>query len=219
MAPDGSREPASRAETETDTDANPDANPGAPDRVEGDVGAEPSQRPATDFGALGQQEARRLAIAEQTPGTPAQRAEAARAALQALCDRLLEAVPHYHWVGFYLVRPEEPQTLRLGPYAGAATDHTRIPFGRGICGQVALSEQPMWVPDVTAQDNYLACSLETRAEVVVPVMWQGQFVGQLDIDSHVADPFGPADRDLLEGLCTAAAPVVRLLLDDPEPVA
>jgi GAF domain-containing protein len=171
-----------------------------------------ADRAGWDYEALRREGAQRLAAVEAVQPL-AERAAAGRAALQAICDRLLAEVPHYHWVGFYLVWPEDPRMLQLGPFAGAPTEHTRIPFGRGICGQVAERQEALWIPDVTAEDNYLACSLETRSEVVVPVMWQERFVGQLDIDSHVEDPFGLADHELLEGLCADAAPVVGMLLD------
>lgn len=190
------RPPETETETETETQAG--AGRGAAREV--------------DLEALRCEGARRLAAVEAVEPL-GERAVAGRAALQAVCDRLHEAVPHYDWVGFYLVWPDDPRVLQLGPFAGAPTEHTRIPFGRGICGQVAERREALWIPDVGAEDNYLACSLETRAEVVVPVMWQGRFVGQLDIDSHVPDPFGLADHELLEGLCRDAAPVVGMLLD------
>jgi GAF domain-containing protein len=96
--------------------------------------------------------------------------------------------------------------LQLGPYAGAATDHTRIPYGRGICGQVALSGAAFVVPDVWAEDNYLACSLETKAEIVLPIFKEGKLIAQLDIDSHYANPFTDDDRAFLENLCTELGP-------------
>jgi len=138
--------------------------------------------------------------------------------LERVCGLLRDAVPHYDWVGFYLVWPDEPRTLRLGPFVGAPTDHQRIPFGRGICGQVAERQESLVVPDVAAQDNYLACSLQVRAEVVVPVFVDGRFAGQLDIDSHTADPFAPEERPQLEELCARVAPVVAALLDASESV-
>jgi GAF domain-containing protein len=118
-----------------------------------------------------------------------------------LCRVLNERVPHYNWTGFYWVHPTLPRTLVLGEYEGAATDHTTIPFGRGICGQVAESGAALWIEDVSRQDNYLACSLTTRAEVVLPIFANGQLVGQLDIDSHTLNPFTPDDHLLLEALC------------------
>lgn len=117
--------------------------------------------------------------------------------LLALCEFLKEKVPHYDWVGFYFKNGEKPE-LKLGPYAGAPTDHTIIPFGKGICGQVALSNQNFVVPDVSAQDNYIACSISVRSEIVVPLFVNGENIGQIDIDSETPDPFGEEDEQLLE---------------------
>lgn len=119
--------------------------------------------------------------------------------LAAVCELLLAEVPHYHWVGIYWMNTAE-QALHLGPFAGAATEHTRIPYGRGICGQVALSGEVFEVPDVWAQDNYLACSMETKAELVVPIHSNGRLIGQIDIDSHHQNPFSSMDTDLLQSI-------------------
>ena len=114
-----------------------------------------------------------------------------------LCQILSENVPYYNWVGFYFAQAET-RTLHLGPYVGAPTDHTVIPFGKGICGQVAESNQNFVVPDVTAQDNYIACSLTVKSEIVVPLFVNGINIGQIDIDSHVIDPFTVEDERFLE---------------------
>jgi L-methionine (R)-S-oxide reductase len=122
-----------------------------------------------------------------------------------ICTLLKENLDGYDWVGFYLVDPARPRELQLGPFAGADTDHRRIPFGRGICGQVAESEQTMVVEDVQAADNYLSCSVDVRSEIVVPILVDGCFLGQLDIDSHAAARFGPEDRRLCEWICARLA--------------
>ncbi len=122
------------------------------------------------------------------------------ARLQGICDLLQSGVPYYDWVGFYF-RDGDLEELELGPYAGAPTEHTRIPFGKGICGQVAVSNQNFVVPDVSAQDNYIACSLNVRAEIVVPIFVGGKNIGQIDIDSHTPDPFSEADEAFLEFVC------------------
>ena len=117
--------------------------------------------------------------------------------LQQLCELLRQEISYYNWVGFYFANHEN-RTLHLGTYAGAATDHTVIPFGKGICGQVAESNQNFVVPDVQAQDNYIACSFTVKSEIVVPLFVQGKNIGQIDIDSHVLDPFTAADERFLE---------------------
>jgi len=117
--------------------------------------------------------------------------------LQQLCELLRQKISYYNWVGFYFANHEN-KTLHLGPYAGAVTDHTVIPFGKGICGQVAESNQNFVVPDVQAQDNYIACSFTVKSEIVVPLFVQGKNIGQIDIDSHVLDPFTAADERFLE---------------------
>lgn len=125
--------------------------------------------------------------------------------LGAIAALLSREVPHFDWVGFYLVDPESPRELVLGPYVGAPTEHTRIPFGRGVCGQVAESRETMIVQDVTAEANYLACSLDVRSEIVVPILAGGAFVAQLDVDSHVVSAITEDDRALCEGICAALA--------------
>ena len=121
-----------------------------------------------------------------------------------ICHLLNQNIPHYNWVGFYFAN-HEAQTLHLGPYVGAETDHTVIPFGKGICGQVAVSNQNFVVPDVAAQDNYIACSFTVKSEIVVPLFVNGKNIGQIDIDSHVLNPFNADDEKFLEFVNTEVA--------------
>ena len=114
-----------------------------------------------------------------------------------ICQLLHQNVAHYNWVGFYF-RNGQKEELILGPYVGAPTDHTVIPFGKGICGQVAVSNQNFVVPDVSLQDNYIACSFTVKSEIVVPLFVNGQNIGQIDIDSHELDPFTEQDERFLE---------------------
>ncbi|MCJ7466339.1 MAG: GAF domain-containing protein [Maribacter sp.] len=129
------------------------------------------------------------------------------ARLQEICELLKNKVAHYDWVGFYF-RNGDKEELKLGPYAGAPTDHTIIPFGKGICGQVALSNQNFVVPDVTAQDNYIACSITVKAEIVVPVFVKGLNIGQIDIDSNTPDPFTEEDERFLEFVTAEVAKIL-----------
>jgi GAF domain-containing protein len=117
--------------------------------------------------------------------------------LKNLCVLLNEQISYYNWVGFYFANHEK-KTLHLGPYVGAETDHTVIPFGKGICGQVAESNENFVVPDVAAQDNYIACSFTVKSEIVIPLFVDGLNIGQIDIDSHVINPFTTADERFLE---------------------
>jgi L-methionine (R)-S-oxide reductase len=114
-----------------------------------------------------------------------------------ICELLSSSIDYYNWVGFYFAN-HETKTLHLGPYVGAETDHTVISFGKGICGQVAESNANFVVPDVAAQDNYIACSFTVKSEIVVPLFVNGQNIGQIDIDSHVIDPFTEEDERFLE---------------------
>jgi len=117
--------------------------------------------------------------------------------LQSICELLKNKISYYDWVGFYFKNGDK-QELKLGPYAGEATDHTIIPFGKGICGQVALSNENFVVPNVNSQDNYIACSISVKSEIVVPLFVNGENIGQIDIDSNTSDPFSPEDERFLE---------------------
>ena len=110
-----------------------------------------------------------------------------------------ENLSNYNWVGFYMLEKEAGEEwLVLGPFRGAATPHTRIPLNQGICGAAASSGETVIVDDVGADPRYLACSLETRSEIVVPIFVRGKVAGELDIDSHVPAAFGTEDRQLCE---------------------
>ena len=124
--------------------------------------------------------------------------------LLAICKLLEANVAYYNWVGFYFKNADKNE-LKLGPYVGEPTDHTIIPFGKGICGQVALSNKNFVVPDVTAQDNYIACSITVKAEIVIPIFVNGENIGQIDIDSNTPDPFTKDDEHFLEFVCKKVA--------------
>lgn len=124
-----------------------------------------------------------------------------------ICQLLKSNIPHYDWVGFYF-RNGDKEELKLNAYVGAPTDHTIIPFGKGICGQVAVSNQNFVVPDVSAQDNYIACSITVKAEIVVPIFVNGENIGQIDIDSNIPDPFSEADERFLEFVCAKVAEIL-----------
>lgn len=124
--------------------------------------------------------------------------------LLGICQLLSNSVDYYNWVGFYFKNGDK-QELKLGPYVGAPTDHTIIPFGKGICGQVAVSNQNFVVPDVASQNNYISCSISVKAEIVVPIFVNDENIGQIDIDSNTLDPFTEADERFLEYICKKVA--------------
>lgn len=127
--------------------------------------------------------------------------------LQKVCHLLDQEISYFNWTGFYFKNGDKDE-LKLGPYVGAETDHTIIPYGKGICGQVAVSNETFIVPDVHLQDNYLSCSIDTKAETVVPIFKNGENIGQIDIDSHTIDPFTKEDLELLEWLCNEVSKIL-----------
>jgi L-methionine (R)-S-oxide reductase len=120
-------------------------------------------------------------------------------ALQEFSVRVIaQRLPYYNWVGFYMLDPEDETVLVLGPFQGAPTEHVRIPVSQGICGAAVAQGETIIVEDVASDPRYLACSLETKSEIVVPIRANGKVVGEIDIDGHTRDAFGPADRQFLE---------------------
>ncbi|MBQ0734419.1 GAF domain-containing protein [Aquimarina celericrescens] len=117
--------------------------------------------------------------------------------LQMVCQLLKDKISYYDWVGFYF-RNGDKEELKLRTFAGLDTDHKIIPFGKGICGQVAVSNENFVVPDVQAQDNYIACSVSVKSEIVIPLFKDGENIGQIDIDSDTTDPFTEKDERFLE---------------------
>jgi GAF domain-containing protein len=116
---------------------------------------------------------------------------------------LHEKLTRYNWVGFYMLEKEgDHDVLVLGSFRGTMTPHTRIPLNQGICGAAASTGKTIVVDDVNADSRYLACSLETRSEIVVPIFVHGKIAGELDIDSHFLAAFGPEDRELCEHAAT-----------------
>jgi L-methionine (R)-S-oxide reductase len=126
-------------------------------------------------------------------------APTAKALMQDICNRLRERMLKYNWVGFYMLEPgTQPPALVLETFVGATTPHTRIPLHQGICGAAASSGKTIVVDDVSKDSRYLACSLETKSEIVVPIFVKKQVAGELDIDSHFAAAFGTDDEALVQ---------------------
>ena len=115
---------------------------------------------------------------------------------------ILKRIPHYSWVGVYQLDGDE---LVLGPFLGKPSPHTRIPLGRGICGAAATQRTTIVIDDVNSDPRYLACSLETQSEIVVPVMRGSQVLAEIDIDSDTPAAFGPEDRRLIEAAASLLA--------------
>lgn len=120
--------------------------------------------------------------------------------LLSTCKLLKNKVYHYDWVGFYLL-DESGSTLILGSYIGKPTEHTIIPVGKGVCGQVAESQKLKIVQNVSQEGNYIACSIDVRSEIVVPILKDGKFVAEIDIDSHSPAPFTMNDENFLTSVC------------------
>ena len=139
----------------------------------------------------------------------AKSAASGEALMKSIVALLHEQLTRYNWVGFYMLEREGGDTLVLGPFKGTMTPHTRIPLNQGICGAAASSGKTIVVDDVNSDSRYLACSLETKSEIVVPVFVRGKVVGELDIDSHFLAAFGPDDRKL----CEHAAAVLGKFLE------
>jgi GAF domain-containing protein len=126
----------------------------------------------------------------------------AQSAMKQAVALLKDGVADYTWVGIYLLDGNE---LVLGPYVGKPSPHTRIPLGRGICGAAAAEKVTIVVDDVHADSRYLACSVETKSEIVVPIMQGTEVLGEIDIDSDKGSAFGTRDRELLEPIAALLA--------------
>ena len=120
--------------------------------------------------------------------------------LQQICDLLESEVSYYDWVGFYFKNGDKEE-LKLAQFTGEETEHTIIPFGKGICGQVAVSNKNFVVQDVSKQENYISCGWKVKSEIVIPIFVNGENIGQIDIDSHTPDIFSSKDEELLEFVC------------------
>jgi GAF domain-containing protein len=129
----------------------------------------------------------------------AESSSAAEDLMRAMAKLLHDKMLKYNWVGFYMLEPgAQPPVLVLGAFEGGMTPHTRIPLNQGICGAAASSGQTVVVDDVSKDSRYLACSLETKSEIVVPVFARGKVVGELDIDSHFPAAFTVQDQEFVQ---------------------
>lgn len=130
------------------------------------------------------------------------RVAAKATSLESLQQAIVTAIPqrlrHYNWTGFYMLDPHDSQMLVLGAFTGAPTPHVRIPVTQGICGAAVAAGETVVIDDVNSDPRYLACSIETKSEIVAPIYVNGRVAGEIDIDSHQAAAFGSEDRKFLE---------------------
>ncbi len=129
--------------------------------------------------------------------------------LQQICDLLESEVSYYDWVGFYFKNGDREE-LKLAQFTGEETEHTIIPFGKGICGQVAVGNKNFVVQDVSEQENYISCGWKVKSEIVIPIFINDENIGQIDIDSHTANIFSSKDEELLEFVCEKVAVLIAL---------
>jgi len=118
--------------------------------------------------------------------------------LKDICKLLRDNISYYDWVGFYIVNPKRKDELILGPFEGEPTEHVKIPFGKGMCGQAAALQKTVIAQDVLRETNYLSCNPNVKSEIVSPIFKKGQIAGELDIDSHSVSPFTDEDEVFLK---------------------
>ena len=140
-------------------------------------------------------------------------AKSSQHAFEAFVELLHSKLHDYNWVGFYLLEKSldanQPPMLVLGPFRGAPSPHVRIPLNQGICGAAASSGETIVVDDVNSDPRYLACTIETKSEIVAPVFVHGEVAGELDIDSHRLAAFTPEQRKLVEYCAKLAGQVLE----------
>ena len=128
--------------------------------------------------------------------------------LQEVTHVLEASISYYDWVGFYFKNGDKNE-LKLAQYTGEETEHTIIPFGKGICGQAAISNENFIVQDVSEQENYISCGWKVKSEIVIPIFVNEENIGQIDIDSHTVNPFTQEDESLLEFVCREVAQLLN----------
>ena len=117
-----------------------------------------------------------------------------------ICDLIKNSIKKYDWVGFYFSDLIN-KNLKLIAFSGSKTEHTIIPFGRGVCGQVANSNKPLIIPDVKSEKNYISCNINVKSEIVVPILIDNINIGQIDVDSNTINAFSNMDKIFLEEIC------------------
>jgi len=128
--------------------------------------------------------------------------------LRFICELCANNIPYYNWFGFYLVDNKEENFLYLGPFVGEETTHIKIPFGKGICGQAAEKKDTIIVDDVSEENNYLACSIKVKSELVTPILRGNLVLGEIDIDSHQINALSEMDKEFIEKLANLIEPII-----------
>ncbi len=123
--------------------------------------------------------------------------------LRQAVERVHHSNPRFHWTGIYELFPDK--VLRLGPFIGAPTNHVFICVGQGVCGSAVAQKRNMNIPDVSKESNYLACSQETRSELVVLIRRGDRIFAQIDIDSHEYAAFDPVSEALVQSVADCLA--------------
>lgn len=133
-----------------------------------------------------------------------------KGSLSEICEFLRSNIFHFDWVGFYFNNNKKSR-LELKSFSGAPTEHKKIPFGKGVCGQVAVSNKKLIVPNVELEKNYLSCNISVRSEIVIPILLNEENIGQIDVDSNSVNPFTENDIKLLEHVCDKIALKIKTL--------
>jgi L-methionine (R)-S-oxide reductase len=117
---------------------------------------------------------------------------------EGMVEAMAQRLPHFNWTGFYMLDPDDPRMLVVGPCVGASTQHVRIPVTQGICGAAVAAGETVVVDDAGSDPRYLSYSIETKSEIVAPIYANGKVVVEIDIDSHDPAAFKDEDRIFLE---------------------
>jgi GAF domain-containing protein len=127
-----------------------------------------------------------------------------------ICHEIKNNFTKYDWVGFYF-SDSINKKLNLVAFSGKKTEHNQIPFGKGVCGQVAISNKTLVIPNIKAEKNYISCNINVKSEIVVPIIINGSNIGQIDVDSNTINAFSNEDKIFLEEVCDLISTKYKLL--------
>ena len=129
--------------------------------------------------------------------------------MEHIAQRLHEKMTRYNWVGFYLIDPDNAETLVVGPYVGSFVPQARVPLDKGLCGAAARSGQTVVADDVTKDPRYLAGSSMVISEIVVPMSVNNKFAAELDVESYFPGTFTKAEQDFIEACAQIVGKYLR----------